>query len=210
MSDQPIGNLCDFLAAKDADQDRSPGISSSNCSFCRSAKQPATITPVRPYFFKCSISSMAENDSSRARSMNPQVLTMTKSAPAGSDTSGSRPSAAGRASARYPRGSSGNRGSRRHRFPCKLRESSLFRKVRAPEVPCKPLTISQRFGGGKGRLSLRQGHRIIQVPQQVVDKERFGNDRRDAYGLGEVVVLASDKVQQSDDRGGAMALDDAL
>ena len=54
-------------------------------SFSRSARQPATTTPLTcPSRFRSSISSITPIDSCRAVSMNPQVLTITRSA--GSDS----------------------------------------------------------------------------------------------------------------------------
>ena len=65
-----------------------PGSSVSSDSFCRSARQPATITPrVPPDRFRSSISLIAAYDSWREASMNAQVLTTTMSEPCGSPTS---------------------------------------------------------------------------------------------------------------------------
>ena len=65
-----------------------PGSSWSRPSFCRSARQPDTITPrVPPCFLRSSISLIAAYDSAREASMNAQVLTTTRSDPAGSATS---------------------------------------------------------------------------------------------------------------------------
>ena len=67
---------------------RSPAARSSSASCCRSARQPDTITPrSSPRRLSSSISSMAANDSCRACSMKPHVLTTAKSAPLGSLTS---------------------------------------------------------------------------------------------------------------------------
>ena len=60
----------------------------ARASFCRSARQPATTTPLTvPARLRSSISSITPHDSCRAVSMNPQVLTMTRSASVPSGTS---------------------------------------------------------------------------------------------------------------------------
>ena len=85
-AEQTVGNLGDFLAAEHADQviDLRARFEQRS-SFCRSARQPETITPRSlPRRFRSSISSIAANDSVRAASMNPHVLTTAKSAPCGS------------------------------------------------------------------------------------------------------------------------------
>ena len=74
-------------------------------------------------------------------------------------------------------------------------------------VLSRRLRISQRLPCGKGLGSCRQGDRIVQVPKQVIDQERLGQDGRDALRFGEVVILPPDKVQQSDNRGRAVTLD---
>ena len=81
-ADQAVGHLGHLFAAEDADQVVDFGMVSSRASFSRSARQPETITPrVSPCCFRSSISRIVAYDSSRARSMKPQVLTTTKSAP---------------------------------------------------------------------------------------------------------------------------------
>jgi YVTN family beta-propeller protein len=63
------------------------GNSSKSAEPSRCGKQPATITPlVLPARFRSSISRITALDSARELSMNPHVLTMTKSAPSGSET----------------------------------------------------------------------------------------------------------------------------
>ena len=65
-----------------------PGSSSNSFSFCRSARQPATITPrVLPAFLRSSISLTAAYDSAREASMKAHVFTTTRSDPVGSPTS---------------------------------------------------------------------------------------------------------------------------
>src|SRR5437868_13828853 len=87
MAHQAVGDASDLFAAKDSYQAIDLGPVGEQIFLLPSARQPETITPrVRPLAFKASISSIAANDSVRARSMKPQVLTTTKSAPSGSNT----------------------------------------------------------------------------------------------------------------------------
>ena len=82
-ADQPVGDLGDFLAAEDADQVVDLG-------HVRRAALPSAARPgsprrsrpaVRPAALSSSISSIAPNDSCRACSMKPQVLTIDEIGP---------------------------------------------------------------------------------------------------------------------------------
>jgi len=49
---------------------------------------------------------------------------------------------------------------------------------------------------------------MVQVPEQVVNQKRLGQDGGHALAFREFVVLPPDEVQQSDDRSRTVALDD--
>ena len=88
-ADQPVGDLGHLLAAEHADQVVDLRARRPAALPCRA--RPGSRRRSRPAMcprrFSSSISWIVANDSCRARSMNPQVLTTTKSAPCGSRTS---------------------------------------------------------------------------------------------------------------------------
>ena len=82
-AEQPVGDLGDLLAAEDADEviDLRAARRAATPSAARPGSRTRSRPAARPCRFSSSISSIAANDSCRAASMKPQVLTTTKSAP---------------------------------------------------------------------------------------------------------------------------------